>query len=287
MKLDNIKYENEDIFENKDNQDFDNQLKKISEDKNVVIINIEANYGYAIGEQWHDRLEFIYIIDGETLVTTDENQYLLSTGDFMMIPYGAMHSNFTSKKTQKITLQIRSTYLKSICPQFDFNQIDCCSLNCHNIVEYQKYVEVISLFKDTVKMFDYKDDFEKFGFYSHLNMFLYKLGKYFYAANTEKGYHQIPYDQVLYQLLLYINGHYKENLTLNELSNHFHVSLQYLSKILKKHLHITYSEYVTNLRMNQTIYEMKNTNKDLLTILHDVVFQISNHLSMRLNLSTK
>lgn len=37
MKLDNIKYENEDIFENKDNQDFDNQLKKISEDKNVVI----------------------------------------------------------------------------------------------------------------------------------------------------------------------------------------------------------------------------------------------------------
>ena len=25
MKLDNIKYENEDIFENKDNQDFDNQ----------------------------------------------------------------------------------------------------------------------------------------------------------------------------------------------------------------------------------------------------------------------
>ena len=80
MKLDNIKYENEDIFENIDNQDFDNQLKKISEDKNVVIINIEANYGYAIGEQWHDWLEFIYIIDGETLVTTDENQYLLSTG---------------------------------------------------------------------------------------------------------------------------------------------------------------------------------------------------------------
>ena len=52
-------------------------------------------------------------------------------------------------------------------------------------------------------------------------------------------------------IMKYIQEHYTEDLSLEFLAQHFHLSSTYLSKHLKKHIGLSFKEYVTQLRTNK------------------------------------
>ena len=50
-------------------------------------------------------------------------------------------------------------------------------------------------------------------------------------------------------MIHYINEHYMENLYMGELSKQFHLNRTYCSELFKKNMDISFTEYVTKLRM--------------------------------------
>ena len=70
-------------------------------------------------------------------------------------------------------------------------------------------------------------------------------------------------------LMQYIDYHYQEDLSLEKISEDFHMSSQYFSKYFKKHIGIPYLKYLTDIRLKYALNDVICTNKKFLSIAMD------------------
>ena len=61
------------------------------------------------------------------------------------------------------------------------------------------------------------------------------------------------------ELLLYVQEHFAEKITLDQLSLEFHLSPKYLSRYFKDHFHLTFSSYIQHLRLTHAQKLLENT----------------------------
>ena len=67
----------------------------------------------------------------------------------------------------------------------------------------------------------------------------------------------------------YVENHYSEDLSLQEIGNDFNMSGQYFSKYFKKHVGVQYLKYLTEVRLNHALNDVLYTNKRFLSIAMD------------------
>ena len=60
-------------------------------------------------------------------------------------------------------------------------------------------------------------------------------------------------------IIRYVDEHYKENITLSDLSKHFYLNKTYICDLFRKHLKMTLTEYVNDLRL-KTAYNLITKN---------------------------
>lgn len=65
------------------------------------------------------------------------------------------------------------------------------------------------------------------------------------------------------KILIYVNKHYSEDLYLSDLSDRFFVNMTYICDLFRKHLHTTFSKYLTDLRLNKAEELLRETNLDI------------------------
>jgi len=59
------------------------------------------------------------------------------------------------------------------------------------------------------------------------------------------------------QIAKYIDRNYRSELKLEDLSKHFFLSVPYMSKLFKRHFGVTFSEYLTNIRLQSSLQELR------------------------------
>ncbi|MFT8347557.1 GH39 family glycosyl hydrolase [Clostridium saccharoperbutylacetonicum] len=64
----------------------------------------------------------------------------------------------------------------------------------------------------------------------------------------------------------YINSNYRKSITLNDFADKESLSIPYLSKFIKKHLGMTFTEYLNSVRLNYALKELINTDKPITRI---------------------
>lgn len=77
----------------------------------------------------------------------------------------------------------------------------------------------------------------------------------------------------------YIEKHYNEEITLNEMADLVNLSPQHFSKIFKEATNLNYVECVTNIRMSKAKEFMNNTDKTIKEICYLVGYQDPNYFS--------
>lgn len=64
----------------------------------------------------------------------------------------------------------------------------------------------------------------------------------------------------------YINSNYRKSITLNDFADKELLSIPYLSKFIKKHLGMTFTEYLNSVRLNYAVEELINTDRPITRI---------------------
>lgn len=77
------------------------------------------------------------------------------------------------------------------------------------------------------------------------------------------------------QIARYIDSNYRKPLKLEDLSNHFYLSVPYMSKLFKRHFGTTFSEYLTNIRLQSSLPELQFGEKTLEAISEECGFASS------------
>lgn len=84
----------------------------------------------------------------------------------------------------------------------------------------------------------------------------------------------------------YIQGHYMQNITLNEISEHFYVNPYYFSQLFKKKTGTSYQKYLTELRMKRAEVLLRETDLKVYEICEQVGYTDTNYFSKLFERST-
>ncbi|RLY05144.1 AraC family transcriptional regulator [Streptococcus hillyeri] len=102
----------------------------------------------------------------------------------------------------------------------------------------------------------------------------------FFYCDLVKSYRNTSnYSPIIQNALLYIDQHYQNNIKLNQLAEHCHISKNYLSSLFHKEVNMSLSDYLQKYRSKKACELLSNKNLSILEISERCGFQSSDYFS--------
>ena len=112
----------------------------------------------------------------------------------------------------------------------------------------------------------HKSESSDYKSYALIYYLISELLEYFKISATESIKTKQKHAIRLTRILNYINEHYKENFSLSDLAAEENLSVPYLSNFFDKHMGIKFSQYYTNVKLENAVKDLINTNDSIETI---------------------
>ena len=241
------------------------QYEKVNDDYNLPIrlIRFEGDIGEPIHKHWHNSLEIVLPICNGEYAWVDGRYYKLYQENMMplIINSRSIHA-FESgcpKPYIGLALLINYQFLKEIYPEIDhiyFKQPDeeVGMLIKKQLFLINEYYEIESNHKDLLIT-------------SALFHLIYLLVEHLsiekkdkVELKSEKNKHRIT------SIINYIDENYQEDLTIEQLSEVFHLSEGHLSKLFKENLGMTIKAYISQTRAKEVRNALLTSDLPLIDI---------------------
>lgn len=241
------------------------QYEKVNDDYNLPIrlIRFEGDIGQPVHKHWHNSLEIVLPICGGEYAWVDGRYYKLYQENMMplIINSRSIHA-FESgcpKPYIGLALLINYQFLKEVYPEIDhihFKQPDeeVGMLVKKQLFLINEYYETESIHKDLLIT-------------SALFHLIYLLVEHLsiekkdkVELKSEKNKHRII------SIINYIDDNYHEDLTIEQLSEVFHLSEGHLSKLFKENLGMTIKAYISQTRAKEVRNALLTSDLPLIDI---------------------
>lgn len=240
--------------------------------------NILSYYpNYAASSHYHDDIEFIYILSGHMQYNINGQTVMLETGNGLFVNSRQLHYGYSDDKTECEFICILLHPLL-LCATDSIQQ----SFIIPVINSSYAYIE---LFKDI----DWQNDILSALYDMYLNK-----GSYAYILTVQSLFYKIwsilfdhilinninvnkpSYDShhltALKKMIGYIQTHYNEKITLDDICTIGNVCKSSCCKIFQSYLHQTPMSYLTDYRLNRSIELLQTTSMNITEICLTVGF---------------
>ncbi|BCJ94664.1 AraC family transcriptional regulator [Anaerocolumna cellulosilytica] len=208
----------------------------------------------------HNQIEIVYVLTGNCVITIEDISYKAVSGDLALIfPY-QLHNFSQSRDCELIVQVFEPEYATAFIPYLD------------------KYIPETPLIKNIPA--DCIDAIKKSEYYhmSNANSRIIRSYVTLYMSFIQEKIRFIPasvfdYHSVLHSLLIYIDCHITDELSLNILAQKLHVTKYYISRLFNQKLHTTFTQYINHLRIEYAINLLKNTDMTISNIAYKSGFE--------------
>lgn len=208
------------------------------------------NYGVTKSQYYFNKeLKLIFILKGKINVTTNNNLYNLSEGTVFLINNESLCLLDPLEENVIITLNIDSNYFNNYYK--DFSEIRFYLKTYEDNSFWLMLLKIIKSFIKKEKA--YKLEIKKIV----LDLILVLTTKYIDKKEYVKSSSSIE-DKRIEKLINFINIHYKEKLTLNDLANEVNLNPQYLSRYFSKYMGLTLNDFISNVRLKESLKDLKS-----------------------------
>lgn len=201
----------------------------------------------------HDFYELEFLISGERSYFTKSQMYKIQAPALLVLPPHSTHK-FESNGCEVYTLQVSPESLSE--DQLNFLNL----LAKKGVVHFptQKLAPMRTLFETLLKIYNSFPftSYKKMSFNIHFGRLLYMYYSYADIKKEEKHY-SLTADispstaPVILKVLDYLHNHYKENFSLDDLCEKFHVSKSYLSSTFAQATNTTIFQYKLSLQLEE------------------------------------
>lgn len=223
--------------------------------KNFEIYYYEDKDPAAVKEHTHDYYEFYFFLEGDVSIMIEDKLYPICVGDILLIPpnirhYPVIHSREVPYR--RFVFWISKDYCNHLLDQSP----DYVFLMQHACVkkEYIFHNDVISFNAIQSKVFRLIEEMngDRFGRDAQISVCVNDLILHLNRIVHEEMHMKNHLEEAsLYQsLLLYIDEHLDENLTLDRLAVEFYVSKYHISHVFKNNMGIPIHQYITKKRLH-------------------------------------
>lgn len=216
----------------------------------------------------HRQAELIVVLDGTLTVTVEQRTYTLPAGEGVLVFPNRIHSLNTEKSSRILLCIFDSDFCHSFRPLFRDNAVKPVfhmdQLSPHSHVALEGLLNLTGEFKRGADIPE--------SVILHSQGYLTLLLTDIFDAlslGSQSEYTDLELEQ---QLLLYIDSHYTDNLTLTLLSREFGVSPFRLSRIFSEKLYISFPQYVNSRRLEYAADLLTDTSLSVTRIALDAGF---------------
>lgn len=221
---------------------------------------------------YHQNLEILYILKGEMDVQIDDTHYMLRDGDFILINANKRHSIHVEKEQLGarffIDFHLLAEYLGTMQMMFWCNTV---------ADKNDAYEKLRGMLNQILDRYYEKEN----GSILHLHALYFELlhiltSNFMVKADDVRLNVENSLDRIrVHQIQNYIQSNYQSQISLNDLADRLYLSNAYLSKYVKKHLGLTFMEYLNNVRLFHAVDELLYTDKNMTRIALDNGFPTS------------
>lgn len=238
-----------------------------------------SNKTYHVTEHWHEDLEYLYIIDGELKYNVNGKSIILHSGEGICVNSKRIHSNYSIPGKScayycSIThpsLLCNSKYIEQtyMAPLLGSNSFDYILLNrndwTHIIID-----EMERLFEDSdpkiVELDILETSFRIWKtIYKHVELPPITAN----PASLKIG--------AFKSMMLFIQDHYMENISLEEIAAAGNMGKTLCSKLFKKYVSKTPGEYLIYYRIQRSIDLLTKTDLSITEISYATGFSSASH----------
>ncbi|WP_394524721.1 helix-turn-helix domain-containing protein [Lacrimispora sp. JR3] len=214
-------------------------------------------------QHWHVGIEIIMPSKGGYEVTVGEEHYFLEPEDIILIHSGVIHALKAPPAGERYILQFDTTLL------YHLREMETLLYMMPSVIFFKKGDGLHCFFKERLDKIirEYRENstFREAAIYAALIEIYVELGRKEVYQKSYPGkvesMKQREYFEAVMGACTYINRHYMENLTLEEVAQIGGFSKYHFTRIFKQYMNMTFYEYLNSKRVKRAEELLYNTKE--------------------------
>lgn len=217
---------------------------------------------------WHKEVEVVYVLHGSIIMYLDQQQYTLHEDDVIVVNSMSVHKiERTNQDNVLLTLQFG--------PELMNNN---AFISCNSAMNVEQNAPRLQSIKQYLAQMVWEINKKTPGYQNftmgRLQMLCGCLQRYFSSGTNsalEDGSRDYDYKR-LNRVLTYIDLHYNEKITLQDMADSEHLSLHYFSHFFTDKIGIPFQKYLTLIRLEKAQAQLAANDKNISEIALDCGF---------------
>jgi AraC-like DNA-binding protein len=207
---------------------------------------VSANTDHENAPHFHRKLELMYVLEGEKKVMYDNVDYTLKQDQILLVDSYIMHNYYKSENSKQILVVIPNHLLKDYYLLYSNKRFKNCIVT--NKYEAQ-------MLKPTFAGLASRESNPLLN-QGRIDLLIGQLIELLGIKDRE-----VQFDQGLVEeVLAYIQEHYKDEIDLETLANHFNYSKYYFSRLFNGYLHTNITNYLSMVRLQAAIELLRRSD---------------------------
>ncbi len=238
------------------------QYEKIELDYHLPIKLLDIyfeDHNTKTAKHYHNSVEILIPVLGNLNLFINTESLVIPQGELYIVNSQEIHGMYHSDDTEiykGYALQINYSFIKKYFPAIDH----------YVFIQPSKEIkqEILKDIYRTIDAYDHHQQFQNIEIESYILHLLFKLLSNLLCKKTELPNNIL--DKRIIKITQYIDLHYDEDLSIDEIAQHFHISPGYLSRYFKSHLNMTIKEYLISVRLKEAQHDLLFSDYSILEI---------------------
>lgn len=219
---------------------------------------------------WHEELELLYPLNGESDITIEGKKYRLLKKHLIAVESCQVHSTRSYKETSMyLCVHILKKHMQAFFPDIELYRIHCYPEEITD-ERFPAYLEICRMMETLTRI--YIEDATAFQLEAQGIVFqiLARLIRDFSVnAAPELAATDVLTRQRIQQIIAYVEEHFREPLTLSDISSHIGMSREYFCRFFKKNMGTSFLNYLNETRLAHIYGDLITTDAPIAEVMEN------------------
>ena len=233
-----------------------------------IQVSMAALENTHIPAHWHEAMEILFCLNGSVRIHVEHEHLTLQHNQLIVFDSKEVHSiHSDSNLYMFLCIHVDKKRLSVYCPDLELYHIKCRPVPLDDPKSTQ-YIHICQLAHDLTRLNVENESTSAMRSDGTALLMLADLIRYFSVyslpgatAGTSQS------NDSLREIITYVNEHYTEKLSLEEVANQIGFSREYFCRFFRRNMGTTLTSYINSVRLTHVCKDLKDTDLSISEIL--------------------
>jgi YesN/AraC family two-component response regulator len=215
---------------------------------------------------WHSAVELIYILNGNGTIMIEGKDYPVVAGEFLVVDSNQMHETKCARASMMVMIHFSRNSMKNFIPELEQYHFHCTKETLKK-EQLDGYLAICDMLKKLPPLYVMQPVGYKLKSQAVAMEVFFELLNHFSSRESQvQATGKTEILERLGEITEYIELHHREPISLESISSHFYLSREYFSRFFKQNMGVTFSKYVSQVRLMHIYQDICNTSDGILEL---------------------